>query len=133
MTHQAPVPQAPQAPQEPQQPQQGEQLPEQPPSLPQQQAFPQYQPQPQGYAQRPMPATTGSFEGYKVTATVIATFSLVVFALGVFVLFDGNGGEDLIGGMVMTGGSLVIMLLAGIWHAVAAIGHDLAVSRQLRQ
>lgn len=130
MTHQAP---APQAPQEPQQPQQGEQLPEQPPSLPQQQAFPQYQPQPQGYAQRPMPATTGSFEGYKVTATVIATFSLVVFALGVFVLFDGNGGEDLIGGMVMTGGSLVIMLLAGIWHAVAAIGHDLAVSRQLRQ
>ena len=123
MTHQAP---APQAPQEPQQPQQGEQL-------PQQQAFPQYQPQPQGYAQRPMPATTGSFEGYKVTATVIATFSLVVFALGVFVLFDGNGGEDLIGGMVMTGGSLVIMLLAGIWHAVAAIGHDLAVSRQLRQ
>lgn len=130
MTHQAPVPQAPQ---EPQQPQQGEQLPEQPPSLPQQQAFPQYQPQPQGYAQRPMPATTGSFEGYKVTATVIATFSLVVFALGVFVLFDGNGGEDLIGGMVMTGGSLVIMLLAGIWHAVAAIGHDLAVSQQRRQ
>lgn len=130
MTHQAP---APQAPQEPQQPQQGEQLPQQPPSPPQQQAFPQYQPQPQGYAQRPMPATTGSFEGYKVTATVIATFSLVVFALGVFVLFDGNGGEDLIGGMVMTGGSLVIMLLAGIWHAVAAIGHDLAVSRQLRQ
>lgn len=130
MTHQAP---APQAPQEPQQPQQGEQLPEQPPSLPQQQAFPQYQPQPQGYAQRPMPATTGSFEGYKVTATVIATFSLVVFALGVFVLFDGNGGEDLIGGMVMTGGSLVIMLLAGIWHAVAAIGHDLAVSRRRRQ
>lgn len=130
MTHQAP---APQAPQEPQQPQQGEQLPQQPPSPPQQQAFPQYQPQPQGYAQRPMPATTGSFEGYKVTATVIATFSLMVFALGVFVLFDGNGGEDLIGGMVMTGGSLVIMLLAGIWHAVAAIGHDLAVSRQLRQ
>jgi hypothetical protein len=130
MTHQAP---APQAPQEPQQPQQGEQLPQQPTSPPQQQAFPQYQPQPQGYAQRPMPATTGSFEGYKVTATVIATFSLVVFALGVFVLFDGNGGEDLIGGMVMTGGSLVIMLLAGIWHAVAAIGHDLAVSRQLRQ
>lgn len=130
MTHQAP---APQAPQEPQQPQQGEQLAQQPPSPPQQQAFPQYQPQPQGYAQRPMPATTGSFEGYKVTATVIATFSLVVFALGVFVLFDGNGGEDLIGGMVMTGGSLVIMLLAGIWHAVAAIGHDLAVSRQLRQ
>nr|DAV85357.1 MAG TPA: Huntingtin protein-like protein [Caudoviricetes sp.] len=130
MTHQAP---APQAPQEPQQPQQGEQLPQQPPSPPQQQVFPQYQPQPQGYAQRPMPATTGSFEGYKVTATVIATFSLVVFALGVFVLFDGNGGEDLIGGMVMTGGSLVIMLLAGIWHAVAAIGHDLAVSRQLRQ
>lgn len=130
MTHQAP---APQAPQEPQQPQQGEQLTQQPPSPPQQQAFPQYQSQPQGYAQRPMPATTGSFEGYKVTATVIATFSLVVFALGVFVLFDGNGGEDLIGGMVMTGGSLVIMLLAGIWHAVAAIGHDLAVSRQLRQ
>lgn len=130
MTHQAP---APQAPQEPQQPQQGEQLPQQPPSPPQQQAFPQYQPQPQGYAQRPMPATTGSFEGYKVTATVIATFSLVVFALGVFVLFDGNGGEDLIGGMVMTGGSLVIMLLAGIWHAVAAIGHNLAVSQQLRQ
>lgn len=130
MTHQAP---APQAPQEPQQPQQGEQLAQQPPSPPQQQAFPQYQPQPQGYAQRPMPATTGSFEGYKVTATVIATFSLVVFALGVFVLFDGNGGEDLIGGMVITGGSLVIMLLAGIWHAVAAIGHDLAVSRQLRQ
>ena len=130
MTHQAP---APQAPQEPQQPQQGEQLTQQPPSPPQQQAFPQYQPQPQGYAQRPMPATTGSFEGYKVTATVIATFSLVVFALGVFVLFDGNGGEDLIGGMVMTGGSLVIMLLAGIWHAVAAIGHDLAVSQQLRQ
>ena len=130
MTHQAP---APQAPQEPQQPQQGEQLTQQPPSPPQQQAFPQYQPQPQGYAQRPMPATTGSFEGYKVTATVIATFSLVVFALGVFVLFDGNGGEDLIGGMVMTGGSLVIILLAGIWHAVAAIGHDLAVSRQLRQ
>ena len=130
MTHQAP---APQAPQEPQQPQQGEQLTQQPPSPPQQQVFPQYQPQPQGYAQRPMPATTGSFEGYKVTATVIATFSLVVFALGVFVLFDGNGGEDLIGGMVMTGGSLVIMLLAGIWHAVAAIGHDLAVSRQLRQ
>ena len=130
MTHQAP---APQAPQEPQQPQQGEQLPQQPPSPPQQQVFPQYQPQPQGYAQRPMPATTGSFEGYKVTATVIATFSLVVFALGVFALFDGNGGEDLIGGMVMTGGSLVIMLLAGIWHAVAAIGHDLAVSRQLRQ
>ena len=127
MTHQAP---APQAPQEPQQPQQGEQLTQQPPSPPQQQAFPQYQPQPQGYAQRPMPATTGSFEGYMVTATVIATFSLVVFALGVFVLFDGNGGEDLIGGMVMTGGSLVIMLLAGIWHAVAAIGHDLAVSRQ---
>lgn len=127
MTHQAP---APQAPQEPQQPQQGEQLPQQPPSPPQQQAFPQYQPQPQGYAQRPMPATTGSFEGYKVTATVIATFSLVVFALGVFVLFDVNGGEDLIGGMVMTGGSLVIMLLAGIWHAVAAIGHDLAVSRR---
>lgn len=122
MTHQAP---APQAPQEPQQPQQGEQLPQQPPSPPQQ--------QPQGYAQRPMPATTGSFEGYKVTATVIATFSLVVFALGVFVLFDGNGGEDLIGGMVMTGGSLVIMLLAGIWHAVAAIGHDLAVRRQRRQ
>ena len=130
MTHQAP---APQAPQEPQQPQQGEQLTQQPPSPPQQQAFPQYQPQPQGYAQRPMPATTGSFEGYKVTATVIATFSLVVFALGVFVLFDGNWGEDLIGGMVMTGGSLVIMLLAGIWHAVAAIGHDLAASRQLRQ
>ena len=129
MTHQAP---APQAPQEPQQPQQGEQLAQQPPSPPQQQVFPQYQPQPQGYAQRPMPATTGSFEGYKVTATVIATFSLVVFALGVFVLFDGNGGEDLIGGMVMTGGSLVIMLLAGIWHAVAAIGHDLAVSRQRR-
>lgn len=130
MTHQAP---APQAPQEPQQPQQGEQLTQQPPSPPQQQVFPQYQPQPQGYAQRPMPATTGSFEGYKVTATVIATFSLVVFALGVFVLFDGNGGEDLIGGMVMTGGSLVIMLLAGIWHAVAAIGHDLAVSRRRRQ
>lgn len=130
MTHQAPVPQAPQ---EPQQPQQGEQLPERPPSLPQQQAFPQYQPQPQGYTQRPMPATTGSFEGYKVTATVIATFSLAVFALGVFMLFDGNGGEDLIGGMVMTGGSLVIMLLAGIWHAVAAIGHDLAASRQRRQ
>ena len=130
MTHQAP---APQAPQEPQQPQQGEQLTQQPPSPPQQQTFPQYQPQPQGYAQRPMPATTGSFEGYKVTATVIATFSLVVFALGVFVLFDGNGGEDLIGGMVMTGGSLVIMLLAGIWHAVAAIGHDLAVSRRRRQ
>lgn len=106
MTHQAPAPQAPQEPQ---------------------------QPQPQGYVQRPMPATTGSFEGYKVAATVIATFSLVVFALGVFVLFDGNGGEDLIGGMVMTGGSLVIMLLAGIWHAVAAVGHDLAVSRQLRQ
>lgn len=130
MTHQAP---APQAPQEPQQPQQGEQLTQQPPSPPQRQAFPQYQPQPQGYAQRPMPATTGSFEGYKVTATVIATFSLVVFALGVFVLFDGNRGEDLIGGMVMTGGSLVIMLLAGIWHAVAAIGHDLAVSRRRRQ
>ena len=129
MTHQAP---APQAPQEPQQPQQGEQLAQQPPSPPQQQVFPQYQPQPQGYAQRPMPATTGSFEGYKVTATVIATFSLVVFALGVFVLFDGNGGEDLIGGMVMTGGSLVIMLLAGIWHAVAAIGHDRAVGRQRR-
>lgn len=126
MTHQAPVPQA------PQQPQQGEQLPEQPPSLPQQQAFPQYQPQPQGYTQRPMPAT-GSFEGYKVTAIVIATLGFAVFALGVFVLFDGNGGEDLIGGMVMTGGSLVIMLLAGIWHAVAAIGHDLAVSRQRRQ
>ena len=87
MTQQAP---APQAPQEPQQPQQGEQLTQQPPSPPQQQAFPQYQPQPQGYAQRPMPAT-GSFEGYKVTATVIATFSLVVFALGVFVLFDGTG------------------------------------------
>ena len=130
MTHQAPIPQAPQ---EPRQPQQGEQLPEQPPSPPQQQVFPQYQPQPQGYAQRPMPATTGSFEGYKVTAPVIATFSLMVFALGVFVLFDGNGGEDLIGGMVMTGGSLVIMLLAGIWHAVAAIGHDLAVSRRRRQ
>lgn len=129
MTHQAPVPQAPQ---EPQQPQQGEQLPEQPPSLPQQQAFPQYQPQPQGYTQRPMPAT-GSFEGYKVTAIVIATLGFAVFALGVFVLFDGNGGEDLIGGMVMTGGSLVIMLLAGIWHAVAAIGHDLAVRRQRRQ
>lgn len=118
MTHQAPAPQAPQEPQQP-----GEQLPQQPPSPP----------QPQGYAQRPMPATTGSFEGYKVTATVIATFSLMVFALGVFVLFDGNGGEDLIGGMVMTGGSLVIMLLAGIWHAVAAIGHDLAVSRRRRQ
>lgn len=129
MTHQAPVPQAPQ---EPQQPRQGEQLPQQPPSLPQQQAFPQYQPQPQGYMQRPMPAT-GSFEGYKVTAIVIATLGVAVFALGVFVLFDGNGGEDLIGGMVMTGGSLVIMLLAGIWHAVAAIGHDLAVSRQRRQ
>ena len=123
MTHQAP---APQAPQEPQQPRQGEQL-------PQQQAFPQYQPQPQGHVPQPMPATTGSFEGYKVTATVIATFSLMVFALGVFVLFDSNGGEDLIGGMVMTGGSLVIMLLAGIWHAVAAIGHDLAASRQRRQ
>ena len=129
MTHQAP---APQAPQEPQQPQQGEQLPQQPPPPPQQQAFPQYQPQPQGYAQRPMPATTGSFEGYKVTAIVIATLGFAVFALGVFVLFDGNGGEDLFGGMVMTGGSLVIMLLAGIWHAVAAIGHDLAVSRQRR-
>lgn len=130
MTHQAP---APQTPQEPQQPQQGEQLPQQPPSLPQQQAFPQYQPQPQGYMQRPMPATTGSFEGYKVTATVIAALGFAVFALGVFVLVDGNGGEDLIGGMVMTGGSLVIMLLAGIWHAVAAIGQDLAVSRQRRQ
>lgn len=125
MTHQAP---APQAPQEPQQPQQGEQLPQQPPSPPQQQAFPQYQ----GYTQRPMPAA-GSFEGYKVTAIVIATLGFAVFALGVFVLFDGNGGEDLIGGMVMTGGSLVIMLLAGIWHAVAAIGHDLAVGRQRRQ
>ena len=124
MTHQAP---APQAPQEPQQPQQGEQLPQQPPSPPQQQAFPQYQ----GYTQRPMP-DTGSFEGYKVTAIVIATLGFAVFALGVFVLFDGNGGEDLIGGMVMTGGSLVIMLLAGIWHAVAAIGHDLAVGRRRR-
>ena len=129
MTHQAPVPQAPQ---EPQRPQQGEQLPEQPPSLPQQ-AFPQYQPQPQGYTQRPMPATTGSFEGYKVTATVIATFSLMVFALGVFVLFDGNGGEDLIGGMVMTGGSLAVILLAGIWNTLATIGYNLAVSQQLRQ
>lgn len=129
MTHQAP---APQTPQEPQQPRQDEQLPQQLPYSPQQQAFPQYQPQPQGYAQRPMPAT-GSFEGYKVTAIVVATLGFAVFALGVFVLFDGNGGEDLIGGMVMTGGSLVIMLLAGIWHAVAAIGQDLAVGRQRRQ
>ena len=136
MTHQAP---APQAPQEPQQPQQGEQLPQQPPVLPQQQAFPQYQPQPQGYMQRPMPVAdagptaTKPFERHQTIAILIANLGLVVFILGLLAIFTGNGRDDLAIGLTMTCGSLVVMLLAGIWNTLATIGYNLAVSQQLRQ
>nr|DAW00677.1 MAG TPA: protein of unknown function (DUF5336) [Caudoviricetes sp.] len=129
MTHQAP---APQAPQEPQQPQQGEQL-------PQQQAFPQYQPQPQGYAQRPIPVAdagptaTKPFERHQTIAILIANLGLVVFILGLLAIFTGNGVDDLAIGLTMTGGSLAVMLLAGIWNTLATIGYNLAVSQQLRQ
>ena len=125
MTHQAP---APQAPQEPQQPQQGEQLPQQPPSPPQQQVFPQYQPQPQGYAPQPMPVAEAG-----PIAILIANLGLVVFILGLLAIFVGNGVDDLATGLTMTGGSLAVMLLAGIWNTLATIGYNLAVSQQLRQ
>ena len=136
MTHQAP---APQTPQEPQQPQQGEQLPQQPPAPPQQQAFPQYQPQPQGYAQRPIPVAdagptaTKPFERHQTIAILIANLGLVVFILGLLAIFTGNGVDDLAIGLTMTGGSLAVMLLAGIWNTLATIGYNLAVSQQLRQ
>ena len=128
MTHQAP---APQAPQEPQQPQQGEQLPQQPPSPPQQQAFPQYQPQ--------MPVTeagptaTKPFERHQTIAILIANLGLVALILGLLAIFTGNGVDDLATGLTMTGGSLAVMLLAGIWNTLATIGYNLAVSQQLRQ
>lgn len=136
MTHQAP---APQTPQEPQQPRQGEQLPQQSPSLPQQQAFPQYQPQPQGYMQRLMPVAdagptaTKPFERHQTIAILIANLGLVVFILGLLAIFTGNGRDDLAIGLTMTGGSLVVMLLAGIWNTLATIGYNLAASQQLRQ
>lgn len=130
MTHQAPAPQA------PQQPQQGEQLPQQPPSPP---AFPQYQPQPQGYVPQPMPVAeagptaTKPFERHQTIAILIANLGLVVFILGLLAIFVGNGVDDLATGLTMTGGSLAVMLLAGIWNTLATIGYNLAVSQQLRQ
>lgn len=136
MTHQAP---APQAPQEPQQPQQGEQLLQQPPSPPQQQVFPQYQPQPQGYVPQPMPVAdagptaTKPFERHQTIAILIANLGLVVFILGLLAIFTGNGVDDLATGLTMTGGSLAVMLLAGIWNTLATIGYNLAASQQLRQ
>ena len=126
MTHQAP---APQTPQEPQQPRQDEQLLQQPPVLP------QYQPQPQGYMQRPMPvADAGStatkpFERHQTIAILIANLGLVVFILGLLAIFVGNGVDDLATGLTMTGGSLAVMLLAGIWNTLATIGYNLAVSQ----
>lgn len=134
MTHQAPAPQAPQEPQQP-----GEQLPQQPPSPPQQQAFPQYQPQPQGYVPQPMPVAeagptaTKPFERYQTIAILIANLGLVVFILGLLAIFVGNGVGDFATGLTMTGGSLAVMLLAGIWNTLATIGYNLAVSQQLRQ
>lgn len=136
MTHQAP---APQTPQEPQQPRQDEQLLQQPPVLPQQQAFPQYQPQPQGYMQRPMPVAdagptaTKPFERHQTIAILIANLGLVVFILGLLAIFTGNGVDDLAIGLTMTCGSLVVMLLAGIWNTLATIGYNLVGSQQLRQ
>lgn len=121
MTHQAP---APQAPQEPQQPQQGEQLQQQ---------------QPQGYVPQPMPVAeagptaTKPFERHQTIAILIANLGLAVFILGLLAIFVGNGVDDLTTGLTMTGGSLAVMLLAGIWNTLATIGYNLAVSQQLRQ
>lgn len=136
MTHQAP---APQAPQEQQQPQQGEQLPQQPPSPPQQQVFPQYQPQSQGHVPQPMPVAeagptaTKPFERHQTIAILIANLGLVAFILGLLAIFTGNRVDDLATGLTMTGGSLAVMLLAGIWNTLATIGYNLAASQQLRQ
>lgn len=112
MTHQAPAPQTPQEPQ---------------------------QPQPQGYMQRPMPVAdagptaTKPFERHQTIAILIANLGLVVFILGLLAIFTGNGRDDLATGLTMTCGSLVVMLLAGIWNTLATIGYNLAVSQQLRQ
>ena len=112
MTHQAPAPQAPQGPQ---------------------------QPQYQGYVPQPMPVAeagptaTKPFERHQTIAILIANLGLVVFILGLLAIFTGNGVDDLATGLTMTGGSLAVMLLAGIWNTLATIGYNLAASQQLRQ
>ena len=79
------------------------------------------------------PTATKPFERHQTIAILIANLGLVVFILGLLAIFVGNGVDDLTTGLTMTGGSLAVMLLAGIWNTLATIGYNLAVSQQLRQ
>ena len=79
------------------------------------------------------PTATKPFERHQTIAILIANLGLVALILGLLAIFTGNGVDDLATGLTMTGGSLAVMLLAGIWNTLATIGYNLAASQQLRQ
>lgn len=108
---------------------------QQPPQQPQD--FPQYQyqqPQPQEYAQQPptspvqpsffqVPASV-SFNRQQIIAKVIAGLGIAVFIVSLlgFLATRGDFGPDDIIDFMISGISLVIVVLACIWNALATIG-----------
>jgi len=105
------------------------------------QDFPQYQyqqpqpqPQPQEYAQQPptppaqpslfqVPASV-SFNRQQIIAKVIAGLGIAVFIVSLlgFLATHGDFGPDDIIDFMISGISLVIVVLACIWNALATIG-----------
>ena len=114
-----------------------QQPPQQPQDFPQyqyQQPQPQPQPQPQEYAQQPptspaqpsffqVPASV-SFNRQQIIAKVIAGLGIAVFIVSLlgFLTTRGDFGPDDIIYFMISGISLVIVVLACIWNALATIG-----------
>ena len=111
-----------------------QQPPQQPQDFPQYQyQQPQPQPQPQEYTQQPptspaqpsffqVPASV-SFNRQQIIAKVIAGLGIAVFIVSLlgFLATHGDFGPDIIDFMI-SGISLVIVVLACIWNALATIG-----------
>ena len=118
---------------------------QQPPQQPQD--FPQYQyqqpqPQPQEYAQQPstppaqpsffqVPAAV-SFGRQQIIAKVIAGLGIAVFIVSLlgFLATRGDFGPDDIIDFMISRISLVIVLLACIWNALATIGNHIVKAQQ---
>ena len=112
-----------------------QQPPQQPQDFPQYQyQQPQPQPQPQEYAQQPptppaqpsffqVPASV-SFNRQQIIAKVIAGLGIAVFIVSLlgFLATRGDFGPDDIIYFMISGISLVIVVLACIWNALATIG-----------
>jgi len=123
-----------------------QQPPQQPQDFPQYQyQQPQPQPQPQEYAQQPQPQpqeytqqpptspaqpsffqvpTSVSFNRQQIIAKVIAGLGIAVFIVSLleFLATRGDFGPDDIIYFMISGISLVIVVLACIWNALATIG-----------